>query len=97
MADTSDVQQLSFTPGQQFLCSTGIYSDYEMHGCYEALQSFDAQMFHEFCASMPSEDRFLHLAFLEFLVEQGYVRKMPIEELYLGRYGAPVFMLRNGE
>lgn len=94
MANDAKVQQLSFEPGQRLVCSSGEYSSYQVYGCYKVLKKFGTHTFEEFCAAQTGGYDSPR-GFLEFLVREKYVRKMPTQELFLGDYGDKVFMLTN--
>jgi hypothetical protein len=99
MTDKYQIQQLSFLPGQKILCSTGEHSSYTVHGCYEVLQPFDTKTFREFLTALLSQQlrAYDNRAFLTFLLAQGYLKVVPMAELYLGDYGQTVFMLNPSE
>ena len=96
------VEQLAFTPGQLLVFSSGQYSDYHIYGVFCVEKAFDTTLYLEIQGTLEAEAKaqgslYWQRSPFTYLIQEGYLQRLAVPEVFLGDYGQNVFCLKKDD
>lgn len=96
MRNEPHLSDTRFDVGQILLLSSGEPSDYGVYGVYLVQKPLDNATLLTFQRLQDGQD-YWPLAFVQYLVHEGFLSALSYQELYLGYYRQSIWEVRAGE